>query len=36
MNCDIIFCIENGIIKAKGTYNELKDKVDIFKSVLNA
>jgi len=36
MNCDIIFCIENGTIKAKGTYNELKDKVDIFKSVLNA
>ena len=35
MNCDIIFCIENGTIKAKGTYNELKDKVDIFKSMLN-
>jgi ABC-type multidrug transport system fused ATPase/permease subunit len=35
MGCDIIFCIENGAIKAKGTFNELKEKVAVFKTMSN-
>jgi ABC-type multidrug transport system fused ATPase/permease subunit len=35
MGCDIIFCIENGVIKAKGTFNELKEEVAVFKTMTN-